>query len=77
VASPPPIRTNCFIKYLKLLGCSEDKGTKHNKWKCPNSLRSIIFDRDGKEIPYLHVQTNLRNLGVTMSTFKKWAKDNC
>ena len=59
------------------MDCKPARGAKHNKWKCPGCFRSIIFDRSTKEIPYLHVQTSLRNMGWTMSKFKEWAKENC
>lgn len=77
MSSPPPIPTDCFIKFLKYKMCSPSKGTKHNKWKCPECRRSITFDRSHKEIPYLHVHSTLRNMGSNMSYFKKWAKENC
>ena len=77
MGNPPPISTPCFIKFLKHIGCSEAKGTKHSKWKCPGCFRPVIFDRNKKEIPYLHVQTNLRNLNRTMAGFKNWSKENC
>lgn len=73
----PPVPTRCFIKYLISIGCTEDHGSRHAKWKCKGCLRSIIFDRNRKEIPYLHVHTNLKNLGKTMADFKKWANGNC
>ena len=77
MGSTSPIKTSCFTKFLEYKNCKPAKGTKHAKWRCPGCLRSIMFDRSTKEIPYLHVQTNLRNLGVTMKDFKNWAKENC
>lgn len=77
MGSPPPISTSCFIKFLKYKKCQEKKGTNHNKWVCPGCFRAIIFDRNTKEIPFLHVHTNLKNIGVNMPDFKKWAAKNC
>lgn len=76
-SSPPPIKTSCFTKFLQSRGCFEVQGTNHRKWKCPGAFRSITFDRGTKEIPFLHVKTNLINIGVTLSEFKAWSKDNC
>lgn len=59
----PPIPLDCWIKFLKHRKCREANGTKHAKWKCPGCTRSIIFDRRGKQIPQLHIQTNIRNMG--------------
>ena len=77
MAIPPPIKTPCFIKYLNMKGCVQGKGTNHKKWKYPGGFRSIIFDRNDKEIPYIHVKNNLKIMGSTMAGFKKWAKMNC
>lgn len=77
MVSPPPVKTSDFIKFLEHKGCIEGKGTKHNKWKCPGCLRSIMFDRSKKDIPYLHVHSTIKNMGITMSIFKEWVKENC
>jgi len=77
MASPPSIKTPCFIKFLLSKNCKPAEGKKHNKWKCPGCFRSVIFDRSEKEIPYLHVKNAMRNLGTTMAAFKAWAAKNC
>jgi len=43
----------------------------------PGCLRSVMFDRNHKEIPYLHVANAMQNMGLTMGYFKEWAKENC
>ena len=77
MGSTAPVKTACFIKFLRSRGCEPDTGTNHNKWKCKGAFRSIIFDRSTKEIPFFHVKTNLRNMGISMADFKRWAKENC
>ena len=77
MGSTPPVDTSCFENFLLYKKCYPANGTKHKKWKCPGCFRSIMFDRNSKEIPYLHVQTNLRNMGISMRVFKEWADKNC
>ncbi len=74
--SPAPVKTSNFINFLEAHECYEVNGTKHNKWRCPNCLRSIIFDRNKKEIPYLHVHSSVKNMGLSMAYFKEWVKNN-
>lgn len=72
-----PIRTKCWIKFLESKGCYPARGTNHTKWKCPGCLRSIIFDRGQKDIPHVHVRTNLKNMGFSIVDFTKWMDENC
>ena len=73
-----PVRTRCFEKWLEQQGCKEDKkSTNHRKFKCPGCRRSLIMDRGFKEIPFIHVKTNIKHMGWDMPRFKEWEKENC
>lgn len=73
-----PIKTKCWIAYLVFKKCVY-KRTKasHVHYKCPKCFRTITFRKKDKEIPPLHIQTNLRTLGITMKEFYEWAENNC
>ncbi len=73
-----PIKTKCWIAFLHYKKCVY-KRTKasHVHYKCPNCFRTITFREKDKEIPPLHIQTNLRTMGITMKDFYEWAKENC
>lgn len=77
MGSTAPVKTKCWLKFLKYKNCTKKQGSNHSKWKCPGCHRSVIFDRSDKEIPFLHVKTNLRNMNVSVDDFKEWAKENC
>jgi len=72
-----PIKTICWIKFLKSRNCTPGKGTNHTKWKCPNCCRSIIFREADKELPFFHVRTNLQTMGISIDEFLKWIEENC
>ncbi len=73
-----PVKTKCWENFLKSQGCSYNSTrASHDKWKCPNCLRSIIFRGAEKEIPRFHIQTNLRTMGISMSDFNDWEAANC
>ncbi len=64
-----PIPAQKFRKVLKRLGL-EHKGTQasHEKWdmrKPPMLDRPVIIWANEKDIPILHVKTNLHTLGMT------------
>lgn len=67
-----PIPTRKFIKFLKSIGL-EYKRTKgdHDIWdKTDGSLqRPVTFIGREKEIPPLHIQTNLKTLNIEPKEF--------
>ena len=74
-----PIKTICWENFLTFKKCAFNKTAKgsHHKWKCPNCFQSIIFRGAEKEIPFDHIITNLRTMGVPKEEFIKWIEDNC
>lgn len=73
-----PVKVKCWKKFLKSKNCRE-KRTKasHHLWNCPNCKRPIVFWGNKKEIPRMHINTNLDTLGIDKDEFNKWLKDNC
>lgn len=73
-----PVPTKCWRNFLKHNGC-EYKSTEasHEKWRCKQCLRSIIFWGSEKEIPFNHIKTNLATMNVPKADFWAWVKINC
>lgn len=72
------VKTSCFEKFLKSLDCAgpiQGKGD-HIKYKCPGCFRTIIF-RSTKEIPEIHIRTNLSSLGISVNDFLKFKEHYC
>jgi len=78
-----PIETKLFIEFLKSLGLvfiRKDQnhhdlydypdGHEKGKLKRPLSVRTNY-----KDIPILHIHTNLQNAGVKKSDFEAWLRN--
>jgi hypothetical protein len=73
-----PVPTSCFEKFLLSKNCNfKSTEASHDKWKCPDCLRSIIIRGKDKEIPGFHIQTNLKTMGITKKEFYEWVEKNC
>jgi len=62
-----PIKTKLFIKFLKRNGCyrlDSKSGGSHSYWKRAGLTRRITIREADKEIPPLHIKTNLETLGL-------------
>lgn len=62
-----PIKTKVFLKFLKHHKCykvNEKSGGSHSYWKRPGLTRRIVVRESDKEIPPLHIKTNLSTLGL-------------
>ncbi|RAI77583.1 hypothetical protein HMF3257_31700 [Spirosoma telluris] len=72
------IKVSCWIAFLKFKGCTyKSTEASHEKWRCPNCTRSIIFWGSKKEIPINHIFSNLRSMGVLKRDFTDWIAKNC
>ena len=66
------IPTKFFRKFLKSAGCHKDRNEGgHEIWDREGLLRPIVFRANEKEIPLLHIHTNLQDLGVSHKDFEK------
>jgi hypothetical protein len=74
-----PIKTKCWESFLIYKGChfKDNDGTSHHKWRCPNCIRSIIFRGAEKEVPFAHINSNLKSMGVPKEDFLDWVAENC
>ena len=75
------VKTKCFEKFLLSHGCKPRKSTSqkgsHKHYRCPDCKRTITFRPAYKEMPLIHVRTNLSTMGIKMDDFQKWVKDEC
>ena len=73
-----PIPTKCWKAFLKAHNCkyARDRAS-HEIWKCPGCKRSIVFWGNKKEVPYIHVKTDLMTMGISVADFHKWKDENC
>lgn len=72
-----PTKTSCFIKYLASLDCIEMRTRgSHTQFKCPEAIRTVTVRKNDKEVPALHIKTNLSNIGLAIGDYYKWASEN-
>jgi len=73
-----PIKTSDWERFLTEHDCEKKrhKGTSHVHYKCPNCIRTITFRGQEKEIPAMHLSTNLRTMGFTLSYLYEWLDKN-
>lgn len=73
-----PIPTKCWEAFLLSLGCTyKSTEASHDKWRCPGVNRSVIYRGAKKEVPFFHIATNLKTMGVTKEDFLAWIENNC
>lgn len=73
-----PVKVKCWEKFLKSKDCYyKSTEASHDKWRCPNCVRSIVFRGAKKEIPFAHISSNLSSMGVPKEEFLGWVKENC
>lgn len=73
-----PVKVSDWEKFLLAHDCVQKrhKGTSHEHWKCPNCFRTITFRSQYKEIPAMHLKTNLITMGYTLEYLYKWIEEN-
>ena len=72
---PPyhPIKTKIWIAFLEAHQCRYLRTrSSHTHYKCPNCIRTIVFRETSKEIPVLHLKTNLKTLGKSLEYLYEW-----
>lgn len=72
-----PVKTKVWLKFLKAHKCyyERSKGS-HDHWKCPGCLRTITHREGDKDIPALHLKTNLKTMGLTLEYLYNWIEKN-
>ncbi len=73
-----PVDTKHWVAFLLAHGCKY-KRTKssHDHYKCPNCFRTITHREKDKEIPPLHLKTNLTTMGLSLQYLYEWIDKNC
>lgn len=72
-----PVKTKCWEAFLEAHNCKFQRTkASHDHWKCPGCFRTITHRGAEKEIPALHLSTNLKTMGKTMEYFYKWIEEN-
>ncbi|PAM96632.1 hypothetical protein B4N84_01330 [Flavobacterium sp. IR1] len=73
-----PVKTKHWVAFLKAHGCSYSRTkASHDHYKCPNCFRTVTHREKDKEIPALHLHTNLSTMGFTMDYMYNWIDENC
>lgn len=72
-----PVKTKCWVKFLLAHNCIYLRTrASHVHYKCPGCFRTITHREHDKEIPALHLKTNLTSMGKTLKYLYKWIEDN-
>ena len=72
-----PVKISLWVRFLESKGCKYvSTKASHDKYKCPGCTRSIIHRENDKDIPALHIHTNLKSMGIDKNEFWKWIEDN-
>ena len=73
-----PVKTKDWIAFLLANGCKYIRTTaSHDHYKCPNCFRTITHREKDKEIPALHLKTNLATMGKSLQELYSWIEKNC
>ena len=72
-----PIKTKTWIKFLKAHGCVFKRSkASHFHYKCPKCFRTVTHRENDKEIPALHLRTNLNTMGKNLEYLYDWVEKN-
>jgi predicted RNA binding protein YcfA (HicA-like mRNA interferase family) len=73
-----PVKTKDWIAFLLANGCKYIRtSASHDHYKCPNCFRTITHREKDKEIPALHLKTNLATMGKSLQELYSWIEKNC
>lgn len=73
-----PVKTKDWVAFLHHLGCKYLRTkSSHDHYKCPNCFRTITHREKDKEIPFLHIKTNMSTLNKPVEEVYKWIEENC
>lgn len=73
-----PVKTKDWIAFLKANNCKYLRtNASHDHYKCLNCFRTITHREKDKEIPSIHLRTNLATMGKTLAELYQWIDKNC
>lgn len=72
-----PVKTKDWLAFLDAHECKY-KGTKgsHDHYRCPGCFRTITHREKDKEIPAMHLKTNLATMGMKLQDLYDWIEKN-
>ena len=72
-----PTKTKDFIRFLEGHDCMYKRTrASHDHYKCPKCFRTITFRGKAKEIPFIHLASNLKTMNMTVEYYYNWLKEN-
>lgn len=72
-----PVKTKYWIAFLLAHSCKYIRTkASHSHYKCPNCWRTITYREKDKEIPAMHLRTNLKTLGKDLKYLYNWIENN-
>ncbi|MDR7215134.1 MULTISPECIES: type II toxin-antitoxin system HicA family toxin [Dyadobacter] len=73
-----PVKLKDWIRFLEAHGCKHERHSSgsHDHWKCPGCWRTITHRIHLKEIPPMHLKTNLVSMGKTLEYLYDWIEKN-
>ena len=72
-----PVKTKHWIAFLKAHGCKYIRTkASHDHYKCPDCFRTITHREKDKEIPVLHLKTNLSTMKKDLKYLYEWIEKN-
>jgi len=73
-----PVKTKDWIKFIEAHGCRYSRTkASHTHYKCPRCIRPIVFWTKPKDVPFIHLKTNLETMGKTGEYLYAWIEENC
>jgi hypothetical protein len=73
-----PVKTKDWVAFLKANKCFYlSTNASHDHYKCPDCFRTITHREKDKEIPAMHLKTNLATMGKTLAELYEWIDKNC
>jgi len=73
-----PVKTKDWVAFLIANKCKYIRtSASHDHYKCPNCFRTITHREKDKEIPSMHLRTNLATMGKSLKELYDWIALNC
>ena len=73
-----PVKVKDWERFLTAHECKfvRHASGSHEHWKCPNCLRTITHRSQEKDVPALHLKTNLTTMKLTLEYLYDWLEKN-
>jgi predicted RNA binding protein YcfA (HicA-like mRNA interferase family) len=72
-----PVKTKDWVAFLGAHGCKYVRTkASHDHYNCPGCFRTITHREKDKEIPTMHLKTNLATMGMKLQQLYDWIEAN-